>query len=137
MSATTPPKTRTPRWATIGTATRQYSALRLEVLVGPARGVYLVAAADVSRMTDETVQVYKLRTVQGDQIPEVVGFTYTSHSGHMAIVQLDAPAARFMIPVLALLSHLARPTANKPTRITAPAEEVEVGFTSPLQAVPA
>jgi len=135
MQSTTTAK-KNPRWVTIGTATRQHSALQLEVLIGPAKGVYFVAAADVSRMTEESVQVYKLRTVQGERIPEVVGFTYSTTNGNMITVQLDAPAARFMIPALALLSHLARPAANKPTRITAPREEVEVG-SSPLQAVPA
>ena len=135
--STTTQHTKTPsRWVAIGTATRQYSALRLEVLVGPAQGTYYVAADDISRMTEESVQVYKLRTVQGEQYPTVAGFTYPTTKGTMVTFQIDTPTARFMVPTLALLSHLARPAENKPTRITAPREEVE-DAPSPLQAVTA
>lgn len=126
QSTTTATKTRTPRWCKVGIATKQYSALRLEVLVGPARGVYFIAADDVARVTEETVAVFKFRTVQGEHLPEPCGFTYISQSGHMVIVQIDAPtSARVMLPTIALLSHLVHPTANKPTTITAPMEEVE------------
>jgi hypothetical protein len=137
MSSTTPaPKTGTPRWVTVGTATLQHSALRLEVLVGPGRGTYYIPADDVPRLTEESVQVYKLRTVRGEIVPTVAGFTYSSQTGAMVIVQLDEPMARVMLPAVALLSHLAHPAENKPTRIAAPREEVYPDL-SPLQAVPA
>lgn len=134
QSTTTAKKTRAPRWCKVGIATKQYSALRLEVLVGPARGVYFIAADDVGRMAlEESVQVYELRTVQGEKVPTVAGFTYPSSTGAMVIVQVEAPLARFMIPTIALLAHLAHPTANKPTTITAPMEEVEPSSSPALE----
>lgn len=137
QSTTTAQKTRTSRWCKVGIATKQYQALRLEVLVGPARGVYFIAADDVGRMAlEESVQVYELRTVQGEKVPTVAGFTYPSQNGYMVIVQIDAPVhARFMMPTLALLAHLAHPTANKPTTITAPREEVEPSSSPALEAL--
>lgn len=137
QSTTTAKKTGTPAWVKVGIATRQYQALRLEVLIGPARGVYYISAADVTRAADESVQVYRLRTVQGEQLPEPCGFTYTSQNGHMVIVQIEAPnLARVMLPALQLLSHLKPSAANKPTTITAPREEV-YSTPSTIQAVPA
>ena len=137
MSSTTPTtRGRAPRWVTVGTANREYQALRLEILVGPARGSYYVAADDVSHLAEESVQVFRIRTVRGEQIPAVAGFTYLSGSGWMVIVQLDDVHARVMLPVLQLLEHLAHSAANKPTTITAPLEEVYPAPSS-LQAVQA
>lgn len=138
QSTTTAKKTGTSaKWCKVGIATREYQALRLSALVGPAAGrVYYIAADDLARCVEESVQVYELRTIQGEQYPTVAGFTYVSTNGTMVIVQLDGPHARVMMPALQLLKHLKPSAANKPTTITAPREEV-YSTPSNLMAVPA
>jgi len=49
---------------------------------------------------------------------------YPATSGRMLIVQTDHPF-RFMIPALAFVEHYHNPAANRATKITAPAEDLE------------
>ncbi len=117
-------RSRTPRWVTIGLATREYSAIRLEVIAGLARGTYHISAEDVGPLLDdqEIVPLYQFRTRQGEEVPLEAGFCYHADSGRMVIVQFDS-GCRVMLPVAALRSHYDHPEANRPTRIAAPADE--------------
>ena len=110
----------TPRWVTIGLATREYSALRLEIIAGEARGTYHISAEDLGPLLDdhEIVPLYQLRIRQGEEIPLDVGFCYHARSGRMLIVRFEG-GLQVMIPVAALRSHYNRPEANRPTRIAA------------------
>ncbi len=126
MQPTTAPKNhRRPAWVTIGIAVREHAAVRFDVITGPASGTYYLAAADVAEVLEgEIAPVYQLKTRAGERAPVEAGFIRTSGSGRMFIVQTDTPA-RLMIPVLALAAHYANPAANRATKITAPAEDLE------------
>jgi len=124
-----PPKTRsrTPRWVTIGLATREYAAVRLEIIAGASRGTYHISAEDIGPLLEdrEIVPLYQFRTRQGEVVPLEAGFCYHADSGRMLIVRFDS-GFRAMIPVAALRSHYDRPDANRPTRIAAPVDEGQV-----------
>lgn len=115
---------RSPRWVTIGLATRERAALRLEIIAGPERGSYHVSAEDVGPLLDdhEIVPLYRLRTRKGQEVPVEAGFCYHAGSGRMVICRF-ASGFRAMLPVAAVRAHYADPETNKPTRITAPADE--------------
>jgi hypothetical protein len=117
---------RSPRWVTIGLATREHAALRLEIIAGPERGSYHVSAEDVPALLDghDPVPLYRLRKRKGQEIPLEAGFCYHADSGRMVICRF-ASDFRAMLPVAAVRAHYADPEANKPTRITAPADQLE------------
>ena len=111
------------KWVKIGVASRQYSALRLEILIGPARGSYYISAADLAYLTTDTIKVYRVKTVHGEPVPVVAGFAAPSKNRTMVTVQIIGQHARAMMPAQQLAQHVAS-TANQPTTITAPSEEV-------------
>lgn len=117
-------RSRSPRWVTIGLATRERAALRLEIIAGPERGAYHVSAEDVPALLDdhEIVPLYRLRSRKGQEVPVEAGFCYHAGSGRMVICRF-ASGFRAMLPVAAVRAHYADPEANKPTRIAAPADE--------------
>jgi hypothetical protein len=117
---------RTPRWTTIGLVTREYSALRLEIIAGPVRGTYHVSAEDVGPLLDdrEIVPLYQIRTRQGEDVPLEAGFCYHADTGRMVIARFDG-GFRAMIPAGALRKHYDSPEANRPTRIAAPTDAFE------------
>lgn len=119
-------RSRSPRWVTIGLATREHAALRLEIIAGPERGTYHVSAEDVGALLDddEIVPLYRLRTRKGEEIPLEAGFCYHADSGRMVICRFDS-GFRAMLPVAAVRAHYADPEANKPTRIAAPADALK------------
>ncbi len=119
-------RSRSPRWVTIGLATREHAALRLEIISGPERGAYHVSAEDVSALLDdrEIVPLYRLRRSRGQEIPVEAGFCYHAGSGRMIICRF-ASGFRAMLPVAAVRAHYADPEANRPTRIAAPVDEFE------------
>lgn len=121
MSQSTKPAS---RWVKIGTATRQYSALRLEILIGPARGAYYISAADLGRLPAGTVPVYKVRTVKGEQLPSVAGFAEPTRNGAMVTIRIAGLHTSAMMPTQQLAQHLENLAANLPTTITAPREDV-------------
>lgn len=115
-------RSRSPRWVTIGLATREYAALRLEIITGPERGRYHVLAGDVPALLDgeDPVPLYRLRTRRGRQVPVEAAFCYHAGSGRVVVCRFPS-GFRAMLPVAALRAHHADPGANKPTRIAAPA----------------
>lgn len=119
-------RSRSPRWVTIGLATREYAALRLEIITGPERGRYHVSAEDVPALLDgaDPVPLYRLRTRKGRQVPVEAGFCYHAESGRMVICRFPS-GFRAMLPVAAVRAHHADPGANRPTRIAAPADLLE------------
>ena len=119
-------RSRSPRWVTIGLATREYAALRLEIIAGPERGSYHVSAEDVPALLDgeDPVPLYRLRTRKGREVPVEAGFCYHAESGRMVICRFPS-GFRAMLPVAAVRAHYADPDANRPTRIAAPADELE------------
>jgi len=119
-------RSRSPRWVTIGLATREHAALRLEIIAGPERGSYHVSAEDVPALLDgyDPVPLYRLRTRKGQEVPFEAGFCYHADSGRMVICRF-ASGFRAMLPVAAVRAHYADPEANKPTRIAAPADLLE------------
>ena len=119
-------RSRSLRWVTIGLATREHAALRLEIIAGPERGTYHVSAEDVPALLSghDPVPFYRLRTRKGQEIPVEAGFCYHADSGRMVICRFTSEF-RAMLPVAALRSHYADPDANKPTRIATPADSLE------------
>ncbi|MEN6342448.1 MAG: hypothetical protein ABFC89_07790 [Methanospirillum sp.] len=119
-------RSRSPRWVTIGLATRERAALRLEIIAGPERGSYHISAEDVPALLDdnEIVPLYRLRKRKGEEVPIEAGFCYHADSGRMVICRFDS-GFRAMLPVAAVRAHYADPEANKPTRIAAPADARE------------
>ncbi len=126
MQPTTAPKhDRRPRWVTIGIAVREHAAVRFDVITGPAAGTYYLSAEDVTEVLEGGIApVYQLKTRAGERVPVEAGFMYPATSGRMLIVQTDHPF-RFMIPALAFVEHYHNPAANRATKITAPAEDLE------------
>lgn len=126
MQPTTAPKhDRRPRWVTIGIAVREHQAVRFDVITGPASGTYYLSSEDVTEVLEGGIApVYRFRTQAGERVPVQTGFLTSSQSGRMLIVQLDQ-AARFMVPALAFVEHYRNPAANRATKITAPAEDLE------------
>ncbi len=112
-----------PRWVTIGLATRERAALRLDIIAGPERGTYHVSADDVRPLLDdhEIVPVYRLRTRKGREVPVEAGFCYHAGSGRMIICRF-ASGFRAMLPVTAVRAHYDDADSNRPTRIAAPAD---------------
>ncbi|HIH03369.1 MAG TPA: hypothetical protein HA263_05815 [Methanoregulaceae archaeon] len=119
-------RSRSPRWVTIGLATRERAALRLEIIAGPERGSYHVSAEDVPALLEghDPVPLYRLRSRKGQEVPFESGFCYHADSGRMVICRF-ASGFRAMLPVAAVRAHYADPEANKPTRIAAPADQFE------------
>lgn len=119
-------RSRSPRWVTIGLATREYAALRLEIIAGPERGSYHVSAEDVPALLEgeDPVPLYRLRKRKGREVPVEAGFCYHAESGRMVICRFPSGFCA-MLPVAAVRAHYAHPTANKPTRIAAPADQLE------------
>lgn len=68
--------------------------------------------------------LYRLRTRKGREVPVEAGFCYHAESGRMVICRFPS-GFRAMLPVAAVRAHYADPDANKPTRIAAPADELE------------
>lgn len=118
------PRARSPRWVTIGLATREHAALRLEIITGPERGSYHVSAEDVPALLEghDPVPLYRLRSRKGQEVPVETGFCYHADSGRMVICRFPS-GFRAMLPVAAVRAHYTDPEANKPTRIAAPADE--------------
>jgi hypothetical protein len=119
-------RSRSRRWVTIGLATREHAALRLEIIAGPEEGAYHVSAEDVAPLLDdrEIVPLYRLRRSRGQEVPVEAGFCYHAGSGRMIICRFPS-GFRAMLPVAAVRAHYADPEANKPTRIAAPADEFD------------
>lgn len=119
-------RSRSPRWVTIGLATRERGALRLEIIAGPERGSYHVSDEDVAPLLEdqEIVPFYRLRTRKGQEVPVEAGYCYHAGSGRMVICRFPG-GFRAMMPVAAVRAHFADPETNRPTRIAAPADEFE------------
>jgi len=119
-------RSRSPRWVTIGLATREHAALRLDIIAGPERGSYHVSAEDVPALLEghDPVPLYRLRTCKVQKVPFEAGFCYHADSGRMVICRFVS-GFRAMLPVAAVRAHCADPEANKPTQIATPADALE------------
>jgi hypothetical protein len=90
------------KWQTVGTAVREFNAIRFDVIAERGRGVYYVAADLVSAL------------FAGDPVPVVVckgkelehaGHVELSSTGKMFKAQLSKDGAHFQVPAIALREH--------------------------------